>query len=176
MGFQNLPDDEEIWCSSMEEVHHFHQLQYYTWSLNFDNTASTDAGYLVLAYVHGLCLLKRITWFHFFTSICSLWIFLCFTNRCAKFRSCRTNRKGGRGNQSFRVSCLGDVGQAIQPIAFTEKALVLMLCCSVALWAMLSISPCDNNELPVLQSMFDYRAEYHKDYWPCLLSAAFISF
>ena len=58
------------------------------------------------------------------------------------------------------VSWLNDVGQAIQPIAFIVKAFVLML----------SIRSCDNNELPVLHSIFDHRAEYHEG-----LSAAFIA-
>ena len=41
----------------------------------------------------------------------------CVTNSCAKFRSCRTNRKDMRAmmrsNQSSGVVCLDHVGQAI---------------------------------------------------------------
>ena len=37
----------------------------------------------------------------------------------------------------------------------TVSAFGLMLCCGVALWAMFSITPCANIELPVLQSILD---------------------
>ena len=104
----------------------------------------------------------RIFWLHFcWLSYAHCRLSYVSLNSHAKFWSCHTNRKGRRGNQSYWVSCLDDVGQAIQPIVFTVKTLVLMLCCGVAHWAMLPISPCYNNELPVLHSTYDYRAEYH---------------
>ena len=86
-----------------------------------------------------LCLqIFRIFWLHFcWLSYAHCRLSYVSLNSHAKFWSCHTNRKGRRG----RVSCLDDVGQAIQPIVFTVKALVLMLCCGVAHWAMLSITP-----------------------------------
>ena len=39
----------------------------------------------------------------------------------------------------------------------TVSAFDLMLCCGVALWPMFSIAPCANIELPVLQSILDYK-------------------
>ena len=54
----------------------------------------------------------------------------CVTKFRAKFRSCRLNRKGRRGNQIYRVSSLDDVGQATQPISIHCKT----LCVDAVLW------------------------------------------
>ena len=43
----------------------------------------------------------------------------------------------------------------------TVSAFDLILCCGIALWAMFSITPCANIELPVLQSILDIGMYLH---------------
>ena len=69
------------------------------------------------------------------------------------FKAVAPIEKAGDTVESLIILCLVNKCQMV----CTVSAFDLMLCCGVALWAMLSITPCANIELPVLQSILDYK-------------------
>ena len=94
---------------------------------------------------------------------------LCITNSYSCCQSCHSNRKGRRDNTKHMMW----VRHINQWYALYEP---LKLYCGVVLWAIFCIRHSDNIELPILQSIFDFKAQKHKGYWPGLYSVAFIGF